>query len=417
MSWLTRDEFIQSHVEIGAGTCLQPLLRFSDRCRDFLFIDGEDGPDTIPRDVDEALRRLAAQARSLGVVPPLVLDGIEVAERLDVDDFELIGSPARIHDLTARALGPHLSSVKELLCGFARLRPQQWGIRCALTRQIEHVDGSVEKRPLTLRFVGGEGIHTWIALGGLETPARSIGTVQTGLAELEHGPLAYVFERQAERGLPLPKRWVRGYADPWFNHWYARRPQLEAAPPYTRVGQRYTRWVSDRDFPGALDLRRAVAAWTMDAGDVPPAPVAVGPHRIVSTTLDRAAVEVADAACLPRHLAARLGVASLPHVHVVEPSPNDLMLPLAHGLRAWTKHPTFLSATQAVLVVQGYEDELGAVARLLASTVRPRVQVHLPMPLDHAAAVAAVASLTPDRPASSRRGDEHPLTVDNRSPP
>jgi len=47
-----------------------------------------------------------------------------------------------------------------------------------------------------------------------------------------------------------------------------------------------------------------------------------------------------------------------------------------------------------VLVMQGYEDELGTVTRFLSSLEGPAVQVLLPMPLDFAAAVRAASTST-----------------------
>lgn len=41
MPWLSPADLQRSHLEIGSGTCLQPLLRFSDECAEFLFVDLE----------------------------------------------------------------------------------------------------------------------------------------------------------------------------------------------------------------------------------------------------------------------------------------------------------------------------------------------------------------------------------------
>lgn len=392
MPWLSPEDLQRSHFEIGSGTCLQPLLRFSDRCHEFLFVDLEEDPQESVVRLRRAVRRLAVDAERIGAPAPLLLDDVEVAMSLSLSDFALVGSRLAVRALAAEALGPQQQSVDELLRAVGPTTQAQWGVRCAFTRQIEHVDGSVEKRTLTLRLVGGEGILTYVALGGLDAPPPSVGTVQTGPGERHDGPLAHLFRFQAERGRPLPGVWVRGQRTPAHHplDWY--RP-LASAPPFARVGQVYTGWASDRHFHGAPDRRRTVAGWIVgDAATAAPATrlsLALGPHRIVATRLDRATVEHADAVCLPRHLAATLGVTALPPVHVLERPARDVLLPLARGLRAWSQTERFRSAAQAVLVCQGYEDELGTVARFLSSLERPAVHVHLPMPLDFAAGARA----------------------------
>jgi len=397
MPWLSPADLQRSHFEIGSGTCLQPLLRFSDRCAEYLFVDLEGDSHASAEGVRQAVKQLGWGAEARGTVAPLVLDGIEVAASLTHDDIELAASPSAVLSLAAETLGSHQSTVDRLVREVDPRQPQ-WGLRCALTRQIEHVDGTVERRPLTLRIMGGEGIPTLVGLGGLEAPPLSVGTVQTGLGEQHDGPLAELFRFQASRSRPLPSMWVRGRVIPAHHpldpHW----PRLQPAPPYSRVGQVFTGWVSDRHFDLVHDRRRTVAAWIEGDPSTPPplAPPAltIGPHRILATRLDRAAVDGADVICLPAHLAATLGVSSLPHVNIVERPSGNVLSPIAHGLRRWAQTDRFRSASRAVLVMQGYEDELGTVTRFLSSLEGPAVQVLLPMPLDFAAAVRAASTST-----------------------
>jgi hypothetical protein len=396
MPWLSTDDLPRCHFEIGSGTCLQPLLRFSDRCREFVFVDLEENPQLSVARLRRAVHRLAVDAERIGALPPLSLDEVEVAASLSLSDFALAGSPPTLRALAAEALGPQQRMVDELLHAVGATTQRQWGVRCAFTRQIEHVDGSLEKRSLTMRLVGGEGILTYVALGGLDAPPLSVGTVQTGPGESHNGPLAHLFRFQAERGRPVPKVWVRGQRTPTHQRWDRQQP-LAPAQPFARVGQVYTGWASDRQFDGARDWRRTVAGWVVGdeaqgAPSIRPA-LRLGPHRIVAAPLDRATVERATAVCLPQHLSTTLGVTALPSVYVVGRPARDILLPVARGMRAWAQTERFRSATQAVLVCQGYDDELGAVTRFLSSLEHPAVDVHLPMPLDFDAGARA---LNPD---------------------
>jgi len=393
MPWLSTDDLPRSHFEIGSGTCLQPLLRFSDRCREFVFVDLEEDPQLSVARLRRAVHRLAVDAERIGALPPLLLDDVEVAASLSLSDFALAGRPSALRALAAEALGPQQRSVDELLSAVGPTTQRQWGVRCAFTRQIEHVDGSLEKRALTLRLVGGEGILTYVALGGLDAPPLSVGTVQTGPGERHDGPLAHLFRFQAERGRPVPSVWVRGQRTPAHHRWDWHQP-LAPAPPFARVGQVYTGWASDRQFDGAPDWRRTVAGWIVGdeaqgAHAIRPA-LTLGPHRILATPLDRATVERATAVCLPQHLSATKGVTALPPVHVVDRPARDILPPCARGLRAWARTERFRSATRAVLVCQGYDDELGAVTRFLSSLENPAVDLHLPMPLDFDAGARAL---------------------------
>ncbi len=61
---LTQDTFSESYVQIGSGTCLQPLLRYSDRVRGFVFVDYSlDGRVFLEnlQASERALRRAAAE--------------------------------------------------------------------------------------------------------------------------------------------------------------------------------------------------------------------------------------------------------------------------------------------------------------------------------------------------------------------
>ncbi len=115
MPWLTRKHFIESHVELGSGTCLQPLLRFSDRFDQFLFVDFDPAPENIERHLRSSVDRLARAAEATGCPAPLVLHDMHISSRLDVDDFELIGSPRLVLSRAAQALGNDI----HLLGGFA----------------------------------------------------------------------------------------------------------------------------------------------------------------------------------------------------------------------------------------------------------------------------------------------------------
>lgn len=384
MFWLTQQYFATSHYEIGSGTSVQPLLRFGDRFSDFLFVDFDCDLADVVHHLTREVDYLQSFARWFEQPAPLRLDAIEQHGDLDQGDIELAMSPSDILHEIQQLLTP--DELRDYTNAFA-VHARQWGITCRMTRSILHVDDTVEERPLQLRMVGGEGIMTYIAMGGLKRAPAYVGTVQTGPGEQHSGPLARLFARQSEEGRALPEVWVRGttrkpYYDP-----YNRHEPLQPAAPFDRIGQSFANWQSDRSYPRAWDRHREVKAWIRSEPSY--SPRQLGPHVLHPAPLDAAQVHAAGTSCLPRRLAESLDVDQLANVHVVLRPRWPLTSSLAKTLRRWQASDAFQNADHAVYVPHGYEDELSVVTRWLATFTRPAVSVYLPSPLDFAAACRA----------------------------
>jgi hypothetical protein len=389
MFWLTQQHFATSHYEIGSGTSLQPLLRFGDRFSDFLFVDFDCSLADVVQHLTRGVASLERLANQCNHAAPLRLDGLEQYSDLRQDDIELAMSPGDVVREIERLLTPN--ELRGYMSTFA-VRARQWGVTSRITRCIPHVDGTIKERPLQLRMVGGEGIMTYIAMGGLERAPAYVGTIQTGPGEEHRGPLARLFTRQNERGRALPEVWVRGTTrNPYYEH-YKYPESLRPAPPFDRVGQSYANWQSDRSYPRAQELHREVKAWIRS--EPSSSPKQLGPHTLYPALLDAARVRAAGTSCLPVHLAERLGVDQLANVHVVARPPGPLNTPLAESLRNWLASDAFQNADDAVYVPYGYEDELSVVTRWLATFTRPAVSVYLPSPLDFGAAVRTCENRT-----------------------
>jgi hypothetical protein len=387
--WLSRDTFRRSHFEFGAGTSLQPLLRFSDEYSDYLFVDFELEPREVQAHLVRGLRQLSDAAALAGHASPLSLQELVVHPSLSMDEIELAHSLAETDRrlrtlLTRRELEQHTFFLNAVRWA----RPRQWALTLRLLRRVPHVDGSLAERPLTLRLVGGEGLITYVSMGGMERAPPSVGTIQTGLGEAHDGPVARLFAQMREEGRPIPKVWVRGQQRRPGYRPDGRHPPLSSAPPFSAVGRTFAAWRSDRLYASANDRRREVKAWIQPVA--PATARAVGPHLFSPAELTAEQVREAGAACLPAHLAERLGVAALPHVHAIPRAEGELLRPIADALRSWQSTPTFRSATSAVYVPYGLEDELSVVVRWLRALEGPAVTVHLPMPLDFAAAERAL---------------------------
>ena len=91
---LTQDDFSESYFQIGSGTCLQPLLRYSDQIRGFVFVDYSLDGDVFLENLRASQRALHRAASQLGVPRPLWLEDIQYQEDLTMADFELALSPA-----------------------------------------------------------------------------------------------------------------------------------------------------------------------------------------------------------------------------------------------------------------------------------------------------------------------------------
>jgi len=376
MPILTPDLFERSYFEIGSGTCLEPLLRFSDKFSEFLFIDFE----LYLAEVENFLRKSIDAVRSctrIGSVPALVLDRLEVFQDLRMPDIELHTS---VRDT--------LRTVREL-CGMEGFEyfdqtvkwanPNQWAIRAFFTRNIRHVDGSYLKRALTLWLVGGEGTLTYVGMGGMCRPPKYVGTIQTGLAEQCEGPIGKIFRHQKSSGGILPKVWIRGRA--------TKKLDLDPAEPFPERGQVFGGWQSDRSFPRAIDPMRKVAAWIERSPAL--CPHHFGKHTLVPHKIDVREIGEIDTVSLPYNLASVLGVSGRRNVRVAS---NNVpwMQTASEKLREWQDSPEFIRGKNAALVFAGSEDECAVVVRWLAQFDNPPIRVYLPMPLDYSTFVGTI---------------------------
>jgi hypothetical protein len=384
------------------------LVRFSDRFNRFLFVDLGSSAEEAAQALRDAVAHSCRGSRG---VPGLTLDGLEIHRGLCAHDFEM-DAPHDVLRRAASVLGPDLEVLRPLVRVAAGTDTEQWGIRATLTRQIPHADGTVEKRPLRLQMVAGEGLLTWIALGGLAHAPLSVGTVQTGLAERHDGPLARLFARQARMGGALPEVWIRGREGrpPWdaWPDW----GRLEPASPFHVRGASYPSWISHQRWPGVSTFAREVSGWIRTEPDLRPIPV--GPHVLDPRPIDATDVFSVDVASIPHNLARTLGVT------VTQASPIDLSWRILqandfgsrlHALtsiperprrqnRHWTPpapNVAFQTARTMLLVPHAREDELSVLIRWIRSFERPAVRVSLPMPLDWLAAQRAALDGAEDR--------------------
>ena len=380
MCWLSQSYFQNSYYGVGAGACLQPLLRNTDNFSTFLFIEFDVRLDDVIKSFQKSITEFQELAAQKGQVAPLQLESIDAQACLCPSDFDLALAPAD----AMNAVNGLLSTAQraEYKNTFA-VNADQWGVQFMLTRMIVHVDGAVETRPIELRVAGGEGIVAYIGMGGLNRAPRYVESVQTGIAEHHQGPIAKLFARQAEENQSLPDVWVRGTRRDARHH-----APLRPASPFIHVGQSYPNWQGDRAWPNAPDRRRYVTAWMR--GAPASAVVEIGQHRIYSAPIDQSVIEAADTACLPANLAERLGVGHLSTVSVIERPDTILSAPLGEILSGWQCTNAFQNANDGVLVPTGYEDELSVLVAWLRRLTRPRMVVYLPCALDFAAAERAL---------------------------
>ena len=385
---LMRDEFERSHFEIGSGATLQPLLRFSDLTDEFIFVD-------YMTSGEEAKDQLLSAATALGRwlpegAAPLQLLSLDYHPRLDWADFELCGQPRDAAMQVWELMTPSEQRGYQHYAGLAA-GADQWGIEAKFVRRIEALEGGQAiERPLRLRIFGGEGLISYVAMGGCQHPPRQVGTVQTGLMENSNGPLARLFAKQAATGGALPGAWIRGCGWlPWFRRqWGGWDRALEPAEPFSVVGQRYSHWVGDRDWPSAPWRGRLVTGWVRDQG--PEVALTVGDHQIVPRALGPEEAASLDLVLGPRRIDPSVG--GHKGYDVVKPNRGDLLPPLAEQLTAWSNRLGFHGANRVGLVPVAYEDEIEVLVDWLRNLNRPQVTVFIPMALDFAAAKRAVSS-------------------------
>ena len=399
---LSQRDFQRCHFEIGSGATLQPLLRFSDVTDEFVFVDYELSVDDAEDHLRAALSVFAR--RGEGQHAPLEMESLQRRDGLTMADFDLAMSPEEavrewrglLNQSEFREYQRHAA---------AAARAQQWGLDARIKRTIACVDGEAFSRVLRLRIVGGEGLGTYLAMGGRRHPPRQVSCVQTGLLDSSSGPLARLFRRQQAAGAALPAVWVRGTGwEPWWSRsvWrVVRGPErntaaaytpdvLLPAEPFSTPGQRYAHWLGDRTWPCAPDRRRLVSAW-LSAAPVQ-AEFRIGPHVISAAPLEPSRAESFDTLSCTEHLAARLKLTGHPGLVLAEPPESDLLAPIAEQIRRWAGHDAFLGARHALFVPHGYEDEVAVIIRWLKGLETPAVTVALPMPLDFAAAVRAASA-------------------------
>jgi len=377
---LSRDDFSRSFFELGSGTCLAPLLRFSDLTRHFTFIDYTLDVAEVHRNLKRAEQHLHRAAHRSGIPAPLRLENIQVFPDLRVRDFELISTldAANARVRAAFTQVQYRNFIRVFDPGMAR----QWGVFARVVRCIARIDQPPLERVLTLKVFGGEGLLTYVGMGGLERPPLVVSTVQTGILEQADGPLARIFRDQSQAAAPLPRVWIRGQA--WRNAWPPwSRVALTPAPPFSMVGQAYAGWMADRQWPGAPDLRRVVQAWIREPPSVTSA--AIGPHRFIRQRITPTDLARYDAAFVPHRLAVKLGVADAGWVYTPRSGAS-----LAPDLGAWMATDAFAHADQAVVIPSCFEDELVVLAEMLRTRSQPAITVFLPMPMDFEAALRCV---------------------------
>lgn len=391
---ILRRHFANGFFEIGSGVCLQPLLRFSDRFSAFLFVDfALDG-----REAQAALRAALDDLRAsgLGEHEPLTLEGMVLDECMQVSDFELALPVSEVLPRARHAFGE--SDVEGL--GYfgqqvSRERPQQWGLEASLVRKVRLVGGATRSRALTLRLVGGEGLLTFVGMGGLDAPPSFFATVQTGVAELSDGPFADLFRRQHALGKPIPEIWVRG-SRPLAPHGPGVPASFEAAGPYVNVAQDYSGWWGDaRRWTHVDTQRRAVRAWAADEW-VAPSPLCIAQHRIVPEPLTRTELFTADSVCMGMRLGMSLGLDAGGRYELVPgPELGRAHEPLSRHLERWASSDGFRRAGRAVFVPSGFEDEVEVIVDWLRQVSGPEVHVHLPRRLDFEAVERTLAATGP----------------------
>ena len=369
MALLTPQLFERSYFEIGSGTCVEPLLRFSDKFSEFLFIDFELDVHDVESRLRQAINEIKRLTRSADI-PALELIDLKIFDNLSFSDVELAISIGEAFKILRDACGveefEYFSNVVN------EYRPRQWAIRAQLIRHIRHVDGTYIERPLILWLVGGEGILTYIGMGGLRKPPRYVSTIQVGLAEQHDGPMGNIFRYQKASGGILPDVWIRGRG----------RAQLglQPAEPFSQIGQIFGGWKSDRLFRGAMDPMRNVVAWIEMSPELNDRQF--HKHTLISNVFDVHAVMKYDSVSMPTHLANTLGVTELKNVHTAG-NGTPWMRTGTEQLHNWQNCQDFVGAKKVALVFAGSEDECAVVVHWLSQLECPKVDVYLPMPIDY----------------------------------
>jgi hypothetical protein len=316
----------------------------------------------------------------------LTIDDMDIRRNLTFDDFELAMPPTSVlenlRDICADNLDYFQSLHEEVRQNSAR----QWAALLNCTRVIHHVNGSKEKRRLTLRVVGGEGIITYIAFGGLSNPPRWVSTIQALIGPIEMNPLAMVFRHQETHGGKLPDVWLRGTA-----RGHYPEHGIEVAP-FHHLGQHFGNWSSDRDFSGALDKMRSVVAW-QSARPHQGKSLMIGPHLILNCAARAEDLLSVHTASLPRSLAETLGLSSQADNLHLQPSGSPWRDGMHRQLKNWSDTSSFRKAKEGILIPAGSEDEASVVVRWLNSFETPAISVYLPMPLDFETYAQAVDGL------------------------
>lgn len=391
---LTQDTFSESYVQIGSGTCLQPLLRYSDRVRGFVFVDYSLDGRVFLENLQASERALRRAAAELEEPRPLWLEDIEYRDDLTMGDFELALPPSQSIARLQSVFQPRALERYMHLFAPRSSDVRQWGLTAQVVRSIPQISGPPIQRRRPLRVFGGEGLLTYIAMGGLSRPPPIVATIQTGVLEHAHSPLARLLQAQARQGGALPQAWVRGKL--WRPG--AAWTPLSPVQPFSIIGQAYTGWVTDRTWPRAPWRHRSVQAWVQE--ESPQDTLSLGPHRIVRRWLTLEDVDKHDASSMPRRVAERLGVAERPSVHLhTARQAGPLRRSMAAHLQQWLARGELKHARHALLVPSGMEDELEVLIAALRTLPSPAITVYLPLTMDFESAQRCISGPAPVRPA------------------
>ncbi len=205
---ITHPIFEKSFFYIGAGLDIEPLLRFTHICTEFIYVNLYLDQKRVAKWYDWAL----------GLCPDIEVLEKEVVHGFDEEiHFELnpgyrnhlmrtdVISTAELHDYQ-RTFGP------------ARELPQ-WAIVYRLRRKSTG-------RVITLRYLTAEGLASYMVLSdnGRYAP-RVLCTIETGALEHPDGMMNVFF---SHRGRKLPLLWIRGY-EPRYSHFERRNNALASA--------------------------------------------------------------------------------------------------------------------------------------------------------------------------------------------
>ena len=187
---ITAEIFKNCLYYIGPGKDFEPLLRFSNQCKYFLYANLYQSKDEVLLYIDQYFQKNDY----------LQLEEIKVYD--DFDELKYFELHPQYHNHLINAVFLNefeRRGYKETF--YHALNDKQWMIRIQVLRKDVN-------RKLTLFYFTGEGLASYIALSqNGQYPPKILCTIQTGALEHPDGIMPKLFEHTRSS----PEQWVRGF--------------------------------------------------------------------------------------------------------------------------------------------------------------------------------------------------------------